>query len=643
MQGGRESSRGQAGGQDDSPVERGRRVRHNGARVIAPGSLILGGRFRIVSSLGSGGMGEVYLGEQVLLGRKVAIKVLHPDVKEQAMMAERFHREARLLSSIDHPSVVRVIEYGQEGDANFLVMEFAEGQTLHSALQDGPLEPMRALGILAQLTEGLAAIHEAGIVHRDLKPENVILTPGVRGEIARLLDFGIARLMAAADSPMSQMGLVLGTPEYLSPEQATGAPVDARSDLYSLGILAYRTLTGVLPFTGPNPRDFLVQHVKVAPVPLETVHPPLAAHPALCAHVLQLLAKEPGRRPESAKLFADALRALLHTPTLSGSHAPLPIVQEFAAPVPTSGTAAFAALSNEEAAPLVSAPGALGAGAGEAGPTRVDAAARAPSGRRNELAAAPGESNGFVAAPAPGAATLTSALNASPRTWLVVGGVAALALVVLLIGNAFSASSVENIRAQIEKGQVDAALKAISDLDKEGPLTPTLHSLRSSALHLKGRHKEEHAKLRALDAMTLAQLEDSVLTSLAEDFGRNESNSVLLKLLASFPEDHKNAVFAGLAESEASAAQWGALRYLDELKRAGSVDLPLAYASALALDDCKVKVVAARRLGKLGDSRTQEALSAVAKAPRARGLFADSRCGQQEAAAALRALEKAEK
>jgi len=217
-------------------------------------------------------------------------------------MSERFRREARLLSSVEHPAVVRVIDFGQSQDSTCLVMEFAEGETLLQHLGAGPLSPERGRRILMQLAEGLAAIHDKGIIHRDLKPENVVLTPGPRGEQARLLDFGIAKLLEPDPDAkgLSQVGVVLGTPEYLSPEQAMGHPLDARSDIYSLGVLAYRVLSGNLPFAGPNARDYLLQHIGTVPTPLVENTPSMADDADLSAIVMRCLAKDSRARFQTA-------------------------------------------------------------------------------------------------------------------------------------------------------------------------------------------------------------------------------------------------------------------------------------------------------------------------------------------------------
>ncbi len=288
-------------------------------------------------------MGEVYLGEQVSLERKVAIKVLHQDLHLQPGMSERFKREARLLSAVEHPAVVRIIDFGESGDAACLVMELVEGDSLFELLRNGPLAPARALTVLHQLAEGLAAIHDKGIIHRDIKPENVFLTRTARGEQARLLDFGIARLIEPeADSNVSQVGVVLGTPEYLSPEQAIGARVDARSDLYCLGVVAYRVLSGRLPFDGPDPRRFIAQHANAAPLPLDRAAPGLAIHPSLVALVMRLLEKNPDNRFQNAHALADALAAAATGP-LPATVTPPGVLTPTGGPPVASGTAAFGA------------------------------------------------------------------------------------------------------------------------------------------------------------------------------------------------------------------------------------------------------------------------------------------------------------
>lgn len=354
--------------------------------VLPPDSLVLDGRFRVIRPIGSGGMGDVYLGEQVSLGRKVAIKVLHHDLHKQQGMLERFKREARLLSAVEHPAVVRIIDFGESGDSACLVMELVEGESLFDLLQSGPLEPSRALTVLHQLAEGLAAIHDKGIIHRDIKPENIYLSPTTRGEQARLLDFGIARLIEPdADSSVSQIGVVLGTPEYLSPEQAIGARADARSDLYSLGVVAYRMLSGRLPFDGPDARKYIAQHANVAPLPLDQAAPALAAHAELLALVMRLLEKNPANRFQSTHELAEALSAAASSVLLQALMPPSAPAPSESPPVASgtavfgvevsSGTAAFggALAPAPPAPPLVAPPTASGA-------TDLDEPASAPWG-----------------------------------------------------------------------------------------------------------------------------------------------------------------------------------------------------------------------------------------------------------------------
>ncbi|WP_434347436.1 protein kinase domain-containing protein [Myxococcus virescens] len=385
--------------------------------MLAPDSLVLDGRFRVLRPLGSGGMGEVYLGEQVSLGRKVAIKVLHHDLHAQAGMAERFKREARLLSAVEHPAVVRIVDFGESGDHACLVMEFVEGESLYDVLTPGPMPPGRALPLLQQLAEGLAAIHDKGIIHRDLKPENVFISKSARGEQARLLDFGIARLVEPdAASSVSQIGVVLGTPEYLSPEQAVGAKVDTRSDLYSFGVLTYRVLSGRLPFDGPLPRNFLSQHASAAPLPLDRAAPALSRYVGLLSLVMRLLEKDASKRPQSAHELADALAAAhsalsAFTPGL-GTPAYVPPPGSGA--TPTSGTSVFGTGS------------AMGSSSGPTGTAAFAGAAQAPQASSGTaafgVASSGGSASGALPAASPRTGTASFGLKSSGGVAAVTGG-----------------------------------------------------------------------------------------------------------------------------------------------------------------------------------------------------------------------------
>ncbi|MFT3836640.1 MAG: protein kinase [Myxococcaceae bacterium] len=273
----------------------------------------------MVSYVGAGGMGVVYQAEQVALHRKVALKVLRAEMISQSDMSERFRREAQLLSSVEHAAVVRVIDFGFEQGLAVLVLDYVEGDALSLAMREGPMAPARAVPLLVQLAQGLAAIHAKGIVHRDLKPDNVMLTKTLDGEVARLLDFGIARL-ATPDAPgVTQMGMAIGTPEYLSPEQALGQPPLPSSDIYSFGVVAYQMLSGRLPLPGKSSAELINQHITHPPQPLLEAAPMMSEFPALAALVMQCLEKNAAARPQSAAVLVDQL--------LVSGGGPIPLVQ----------------------------------------------------------------------------------------------------------------------------------------------------------------------------------------------------------------------------------------------------------------------------------------------------------------------------
>ncbi|HET8539878.1 MAG TPA: protein kinase [Anaeromyxobacter sp.] len=269
---------------------------------LAPGA-VLDGRWRIEALLGSGGMGAVYRAEHVHVGRKAAVKVLHADLRRSAADRERFRREARVASKLRSPHVVEVLDFGEdEAGRAYLAMELLEGESLRAVLErEGRLAPVRAVRLLRQLLDGLAAAHDAGIVHRDLKPENLWLSGRGADETLKVLDFGIAKWSEArADAAMTQAGLVLGTPEYLAPEQAVGGEVDRRADLYAAGILGFVMLTGRHPFDTSDIRALVAAHAFERVPSVSSAAPALAAWPKLVDFVARATEKDRALRAASA-------------------------------------------------------------------------------------------------------------------------------------------------------------------------------------------------------------------------------------------------------------------------------------------------------------------------------------------------------
>jgi eukaryotic-like serine/threonine-protein kinase len=269
----------------------------------------LAGRYRLDEVIGRGGMSTVYRGTDLALDRVVAVKVaLDPLVEQSPVYLERFRREANAAAAIDHPGVVTVYDAGADGPTRFIVMEFVHGRSLADILREqSPLEPAEGADIAAQAADALSAAHARGIVHRDIKPGNIMVTPD--GAV-KVLDFGIAR--AVDSGTLTQTATVLGTSAYMSPEQALGQPADARSDIYSLGCVLYEMLTGEPPFVAEVAAAVMHQHVRVQPKPASERNP--AVPPALNALVMDMLAKAPGDRPQTAAEVRDRLRQAVGNP-----------------------------------------------------------------------------------------------------------------------------------------------------------------------------------------------------------------------------------------------------------------------------------------------------------------------------------------
>jgi serine/threonine protein kinase len=280
---------------------------------------LLGGRYQVGELLGYGGMAEVHRGRDLRLGRDVAIKMLRTDLARDATFQERFRREAQNSAALNHPAIVAVYDTGEEISAAgekqpFIVMEFVNGRTLKEVLaQEQRIPTRRALEIIADICAALEFSHRHGIIHRDIKPGNVMITQ--TGQV-KVMDFGIARALASGATTMTQTSAVIGTAQYLSPEQARGEAVDARSDVYAAGCVLFELLVGHPPFVGDSPVSVAYQHVREEPkAPSDIVH---EVPPDVDAIVLKALAKNPLNRYQSAQeMRADALRAVSGRPVLA--------------------------------------------------------------------------------------------------------------------------------------------------------------------------------------------------------------------------------------------------------------------------------------------------------------------------------------
>ncbi|MCI4063505.1 Stk1 family PASTA domain-containing Ser/Thr kinase [Micromonospora sp. R77] len=280
---------------------------------------LLGGRYQVGELLGYGGMAEVHRGRDLRLGRDVAIKMLRADLARDATFQMRFRREAQNAASLNHPAIVAVYDTGEETGPTgetlpFIVMEFVNGRTLKEVLgAEGRLQPRRALEICADMCAALEFSHRHGIIHRDIKPGNVMLTQ--TGQV-KVMDFGIARALASGATTMTQTSAVIGTAQYLSPEQARGEAVDARSDVYAGGCVLFELLCGHPPFVGDSPVSVAYQHVREAPPTPSDINPDV--NPAVDAIVLKALSKNPLNRYQSAgEMRADLLRAAAGRPVLA--------------------------------------------------------------------------------------------------------------------------------------------------------------------------------------------------------------------------------------------------------------------------------------------------------------------------------------
>ncbi len=273
----------------------------------------LPGGYVILELIGVGGMGRVYRAEQKALGRTVAVKIIHPHLLGDESASVRFITEARAASRLNHPNIVSVFDFGKSDSQLYLVMEFLRGKDLARVdYEEGPLSFRRIVDILCQVLAGLAEAHHLGIIHRDLKPENVVLEAmRTGGDFVKVVDFGLAKMREVPSSHITSPGIVCGTPDYMSPEQGRGDPIDGRSDLYTCGVLLFQLLTGRLPFESESPTQVVLMHLTVpAPNPAE-VAPGRQIPQPLVDVTMKSLQKDAARRYQTADEFATALRQAL--------------------------------------------------------------------------------------------------------------------------------------------------------------------------------------------------------------------------------------------------------------------------------------------------------------------------------------------
>ena len=311
---------------------------------------LVDGRYRVLSRIGAGGMADVYLAEDEQLGRRVALKLLHRRFAEDPGFVERFRREARAAAGLAHPHVVGVYDRGAHDGTYYIAMEYLPGRSLKQLIrQEAPLEPVRAIDLALQILKAARFAHRHGVIHRDLKPQNVIVDDS---GYAKVTDFGIAR---AGASDMTETGSIMGTAQYLSPEQAQGLPVGPASDIYSIGVILYEMLTGRVPFEADSPVSIALRHVSEAPVPPSRLNPRIP--PALEQAVLWALNKDPADRPADADDLIAALERIRES-ILRGDETE-----------PTARIPAAAAV-----------PGMAGEGAGDRPPAAAALAAPLPGG-----------------------------------------------------------------------------------------------------------------------------------------------------------------------------------------------------------------------------------------------------------------------
>jgi serine/threonine-protein kinase len=615
------------------------------APAFEPLSLVgttLDGRYELVAHLATGGMGAVFQARHVHLRKDVAVKVLRPDLTASAEIVERFRREAEIASALEHDNIVRVTDFGRSPEGYlFLVMELLAGESLFDRLRrEGALPPEEAVPILWQVCSGLEAAHGLGVVHRDLKPENVFLARTSSGrEVAKILDFGIAKIADPENGSATQAGIVVGTPEYLSPEQAMGTAIDARADIYAVGLIAWRTLAGRHPFKADEPRALLMMQATRPVPPLTDPRPELAAYPALVAAVAKACAKDPPARHQTAGALRDDLAAALGpafmmppgatpAPSISLTLSPIPFPQRRGGDgASATGPGGHRATLEVEPRLPVSPSVAWALGLARA---RLELVRRARAIRDR-------------------AAILLGRALSLGRAHPVPILASVVAVVVAAGGVTYqgwqNGRAAAQVRALLEKGQVVEARAAVEAALVRRPRDPELLLLRGHTLARipseLGEAIEAYAAARLAGPLDGAAHEDLVSVLGRERSLADRASRVLF-------EEGQAALPAILhtAESAPGIQRLRALALARDLGAEDRVDRVQAYGDLLADADCEIRRAAARRLGEIGDPAAVARLRRAGQAKvETKGFFGQVRsapaCGAPEAEAAARRIEAA--
>jgi serine/threonine-protein kinase len=622
---------------------------------------VLDGRYLLAAHLATGGMGAVFRAQHVYMRKDLAIKVLRPDLSVSSDLVERFRREAEIIAALEHQNIVRVTDFGRSPDGYlFLVMELLEGESLFERLRrEGALPPEETVTILWQVCAALEAAHGRGVVHRDLKPENVYLarTPGGR-EVVKILDFGIAKIADPASASTTASGMVVGTPEYLSPEQAMGGDVDTRADLYSVGLIAWRMLVGRHPFKAGDPRALLMMQATQPIPPVSDPRPELAVHPGLVGAVARACEKDVARRTQTAgalKLdFGASLPGFIPpagptpvppsaTPMPLGSPLPpsvAPLARPAPPPLPDAVVTAPAPRPTFDLAP----PGSPAPGPPGPSPTP----SLTPDWRlRGHIAAARLRAWVLLGREAARGVAVRGLALARARPALAGAAAATLLAAAALAGLSLwsSGRTVSNARALLAGGRAAEAQRALETALARHPDDPELRLLLGRALH--GIPGQEAAGVEAYaSALEITALDGPALADLAGDLGGERSLADRAGRLLVRVGDPALPIVLAAAQDGSPVRRLRALGLARDLGAEERVDRVKAYGALLTDGDCDVRKAAARRLGEIGDPEALPRLRDLAATKReTKGLFGmvtrSPACGATEAGEAVRRIEAA--